>query len=491
MKKPLILNIPINKIDEEERKVWGYATVEEVDSHGEIVSYEASKKAFVNWVGNIREMHNADRAVGKKIDVQFDDENKGVWLGAYISESADGENAWVKIREGVLTGFSIGGKIKDVDTVKVDDKDHVMITDYDLFEVSVVDNPSAPSARLEIVKSVNGHLEHTEQMRKDRGFPVHWFERMYKYSDSQQVIKRSPSGYNKNDMAETQDLNKNIFSATELVLLGRQLADFIWFQEYQGKDGEALKNALDRIKDAAQSELGEDENWPEPVEKAIDLALNEMKLTKDQIVGGSKMSTEEQEIEKTVVGQEDRDNEGNVTATAEENTPEVAPPNDPAAEETEEEVVEENSETEGEDPASDEDEKPKKKGKASKKAAGSDDATQDLAKSILSGVEELIDSKIAPIQKQVEELGNRPADSKGKAGYVVEKNAQAEQEESADKQEFDKLLEKAAEYAADPSKGNIQERVNLGIKIRKMQHKMSPASQAQHNKIRAGFQTPQ
>ena len=56
MKKPLHVTIPITKVDEEQRMVYGYATVEELDSHGEIITFEASKKAFSNWIGNIREI---------------------------------------------------------------------------------------------------------------------------------------------------------------------------------------------------------------------------------------------------------------------------------------------------------------------------------------------------------------------------------------------------------------------------------------------------
>ena len=54
----LNLNIPISKIDEEQRIIGGWATVEELDKQGEITDYQASKKAFSNWEGNIREMHD-------------------------------------------------------------------------------------------------------------------------------------------------------------------------------------------------------------------------------------------------------------------------------------------------------------------------------------------------------------------------------------------------------------------------------------------------
>jgi len=114
MNKPLHVTIPIAKIDEDQRMVYGYATVEEIDAHGEIIGYEASKKAFGDWIGNIRDMHQ-DIAVGKNMETEFDDEAKGVWIGAKISESDDGEQAWIKVKEGVYSGFSIGGKINDAE----------------------------------------------------------------------------------------------------------------------------------------------------------------------------------------------------------------------------------------------------------------------------------------------------------------------------------------------------------------------------------------
>jgi len=58
------LLIPIEKIDKERRTVSGWATTESVDKQNEIVDYGASKKAFEDWHGNIREMHEP-KAVGK------------------------------------------------------------------------------------------------------------------------------------------------------------------------------------------------------------------------------------------------------------------------------------------------------------------------------------------------------------------------------------------------------------------------------------------
>lgn len=172
MSKTFTLHVPISKVDEEQRMVYGVATTEDVDSQNDIVDYGASKKAFSEWLGNIREMHEP-KAVGKRIETEYDDKNKQVIIGAKISESADGENAWIKIQEGVLTGFSIGGKVHKISTekVKVDGEEvsATRIIDYDLSEVSLVDNPANANAKFLMVKSVDGGLQRVEEEVKVSG----------------------------------------------------------------------------------------------------------------------------------------------------------------------------------------------------------------------------------------------------------------------------------------------------------------------------------
>jgi HK97 family phage prohead protease len=161
MSKTFYLNIPISKIDEEQRTVTGIATNESLDSQGDIVDYEASKKAFSEWSGNIREMHNPV-AIGKGIDVQFNDKAKEVIVTAKISESADGQNAWTKVKEEVLTGFSIGGRVFEVAKDKAVEGAN-RILDYALSELSLVDNPANPDAQLIMVKSADGKLQRVEE----------------------------------------------------------------------------------------------------------------------------------------------------------------------------------------------------------------------------------------------------------------------------------------------------------------------------------------
>ena len=126
----------------------GFATLDNVDRHGDIVTSEASKKAFDNFRGNIREMHGPS-AVGKMInfkeDSYFDKENgkkyNGVYVTAYISKGA--QDAWEKCLDGTYSGFSIGGNIIGVKMEKDDaGEDRRVIHNYDLHELSLVDSPA-------------------------------------------------------------------------------------------------------------------------------------------------------------------------------------------------------------------------------------------------------------------------------------------------------------------------------------------------------------
>ena len=153
------LYIPISKIDKENRTVFGIASSEMVDKQNEVVDYEASKEAFSKFSGAIREMHEP-KAVGKAIEIIPDDKERKVWVKAYVSKGA--EDTWIKLQEGILKGFSIGGRTlqKSVKSVKNGDtgesKAVTYITKYSLSELSLVDNPANPECTLEMVKSVDG-----------------------------------------------------------------------------------------------------------------------------------------------------------------------------------------------------------------------------------------------------------------------------------------------------------------------------------------------
>jgi hypothetical protein len=157
------LSMPFSKVDVERRTVSGFATLDNVDKQSDIVTTEASLNAFQKFRGNIREMHQPT-AVGKMVafkeDKYFDPETKkfynGVYVSAYVSKGA--QDTWEKVLDGTLSGFSIGGRMNKWDDgydEKMDSKIRI-IKDYDLVELSLVDNPANQFANILSVEKVDG-----------------------------------------------------------------------------------------------------------------------------------------------------------------------------------------------------------------------------------------------------------------------------------------------------------------------------------------------
>ena len=161
----LHLSIPFTKVNRENRTVSGFATLDNVDQTGDVVTAEASIKAFENFRGNLREMHQSI-AVGKvvsfKPETYYDQKSQtfynGVYVTSYISKGA--QDTWEKVLDGTLSGFSIGGKIKESDNEvnKATGEAVRFIKDYDLVELSIVDSPANELCNIFSIEKVNGKM---------------------------------------------------------------------------------------------------------------------------------------------------------------------------------------------------------------------------------------------------------------------------------------------------------------------------------------------
>lgn len=158
------LSVPISKVDSENRLVSGFATLDNIDTSDDVVTAEASHSAFSNFRGNIREMHQPI-AAGRMVDFQEDEFYhdgeffRGVFVTAYVSKGA--ADTWEKVLDGTLSGFSIGGNITEQETKFVKDagpngKNIRFITNYDLVELSLVDNPANQLANVFSIVKSNG-----------------------------------------------------------------------------------------------------------------------------------------------------------------------------------------------------------------------------------------------------------------------------------------------------------------------------------------------
>lgn len=171
-------SMPIQKVDKEKRIVSGWATLDTLDKQGDVVSIDASAKAFQRFRGNIREQHTP-LAVGKMVsfkqDKYFDKETgqsyNGIYVDVYISKGA--QDTWHKVTENILTGFSIGGRINESEDMYTKNADGPvrLIKDYELDELSLVDNPANPEAN---IVSIQKFADGVESIEKNYLETVYW-----------------------------------------------------------------------------------------------------------------------------------------------------------------------------------------------------------------------------------------------------------------------------------------------------------------------------
>lgn len=146
--------VPITRIDEEKREVWGYATTDQVDTFGTVFPFEASKKAYAEWndnferltdgesKGNLRAMHQKI-AAGKVIACEPDEEKRGIYVGAYVADDKE----WEKVKARVYTGFS-HGVLQTTPSVfeRRNGKLIEIVPAFAVQELSLADKPSCPGA---------------------------------------------------------------------------------------------------------------------------------------------------------------------------------------------------------------------------------------------------------------------------------------------------------------------------------------------------------
>jgi len=140
--------------------VYGKATDDSLDVDQQICDATWLDRAMPDWFksgGNIREQHsNIAAGVAKEYEPKDD--------GHYITALVVDPVSVKKVETGVLKGFSIGIKAPRVvrDTKAVNGR----IIDGQIVEVSLVDRPANPNAKLMLAKSIDGEatLVQVEEM---------------------------------------------------------------------------------------------------------------------------------------------------------------------------------------------------------------------------------------------------------------------------------------------------------------------------------------
>ena len=137
----------VSKVDEEQRLVIGRATDASLDRQNDIVPYPVALAAFESAsVVGVNEMHTGS-PVGRLEWFQGDEAEQAIDIAVYLSESTDGENALIKAREGVLTGFSIEGRAQSHREAGANVYDKL-----ELIRIALVDVPANPNSTINVVK---------------------------------------------------------------------------------------------------------------------------------------------------------------------------------------------------------------------------------------------------------------------------------------------------------------------------------------------------
>lgn len=141
--------------DNGDRVIRGYAATTDLDRQGDVIAPNALAKAAEDLKKNstVFYEHKHDQfPVGRVLDAGVDD--KGLWVEVLISKTAN--EIWTLIQEGILNKFSIGGRVVTAQRAidKNSGKPYNLITNMELYEVSVVGLPANPKADFKQVKSI-------------------------------------------------------------------------------------------------------------------------------------------------------------------------------------------------------------------------------------------------------------------------------------------------------------------------------------------------
>lgn len=190
------------KLDDGTLLVYGKATDDSLDIDQQICDASWLEKAMPEWFrsgGNIREQHsNIAAGVAKELNSTAE--------GHYISALVVDPVSVKKVETGVLKGFSIG--IRAPRIVRDNKAANGRIIDGQIVEVSLVDRPANPNAKLMLAKCDN-----EQDLIKVEEFEE--IESVEKHGDHDQSDHNPHAGGEGRDSSETAGRNDEVASNTQ------------------------------------------------------------------------------------------------------------------------------------------------------------------------------------------------------------------------------------------------------------------------------------
>jgi uncharacterized protein len=139
------------KEDGDTRTVEGYASVfNNVDSYSDIVMPGAFAKSIKGRKPAMLWQHSSDKPIG--VWDEMEEQKKGLYVKGRILPTTYGNDAYTLVKNGAVTGMSIGYSAKKWETDAA--KQVRKLTEVELYEVSLVTFPANERAQITRVKSL-------------------------------------------------------------------------------------------------------------------------------------------------------------------------------------------------------------------------------------------------------------------------------------------------------------------------------------------------
>jgi hypothetical protein len=142
--------------------VYGKATDDSIDIDQQICDDEWLKRAMPDWMmsgGNVREQHSS---IAAGVATEYEAKSDGHYITALVVDPVSVK----KVETGVLKGFSIG--IRSPRVIRDSKAAGGRIVDGQIVEISLVDRPANPNAKMTIAKAIEGG----ELMAVKQGVPT-------------------------------------------------------------------------------------------------------------------------------------------------------------------------------------------------------------------------------------------------------------------------------------------------------------------------------
>lgn len=262
--------VKYDKNDDGTLMVFGKATDDTLDLDSQICDPSWLDTAMPAWFksgGNIREMHGPSAAgVAKEYESKAD----GHYIGVHVVDPI----AVKKVEARVYQGFSIG--IKSPRVVRDTKASNGRIIDGSIVEISLVDRPANPSAKLILAKSVEGEstLVRVEEAHE------------YKAPLPTQIAKMTTKGSKMETIKQITELAKSLtpnavkFDQTLFDNARRALAELIAMEAAEMTEGHDERNSLAALVGAVHALMA----WYEGEEAESEVPSEIIELAADKEV---------------------------------------------------------------------------------------------------------------------------------------------------------------------------------------------------------------